>query len=236
LGKERVSKEKIVIFEVGARSNVTRLVRQGINRKKIVPLPATICISGVLGQDPLYRHMVLATHGAFARFETDENLNETIRQAVERQEIVRQDFEAFGIAFCAIDGLNDRLNFGAFLPNIRGRDAFVKGRKKLGYIGPGIHRDVYLAGVLGIKPRGVRDLPPFLYRRLIHKLSIHKGERISSVVVVDDTDEMYEKGEVNKRYLPVREEDGTLERIYLRSELNDHPYEIDPPEDGFVFI
>ena len=152
-------------------SRTGRVIETAVAQRKIVPFKK--CYSGLLGNDPLYRYMALATGPAFAAFDGHTPLKEALQSdlAASGQLNFRHFEEKWPPAFRYFRYQHNR-TFGIhLLDSQREQDDYDEAEKALESSFKGIHRRLFL-GMLGVAaPAEVDDLKSHLYSAMIRRIA-----------------------------------------------------------------
>jgi hypothetical protein len=127
------------------------------------------CVSGVLGQHPLYRRLALATEPALEKLAADRPLQLELQAQIKATGEVRYKcLSGAGFDYYSYNGSS----FGLLDPKTANdRETYAAAEDAMLELGPGEHRRIFL-GTWGVSaPAGVANMPTHLYSALITRMA-----------------------------------------------------------------
>lgn len=146
----------------------TRVVQKAIGQRIIVP--HNNCYSGLLGKDPLYRRMALATGPAFAALDQNATLKEALLNSFAHAGKIDLSPLVAATKFSPCSYADK--TFGIYLSGQPGEEAdFAEAERALSSLWEGIHRKLFF-GTWGMAaPPEIDTLEPHRYAALIRKIA-----------------------------------------------------------------
>ncbi|MBU0630149.1 MAG: hypothetical protein KKC80_04425 [Candidatus Margulisbacteria bacterium] len=143
------------------------------------------CLTGLFGNGQLFRHLALATENGFAHLQKEDQKNK-LSKDIANGKLSPDSFFDKALTFRIYEATGKSPTFGVCLATAKEVAIYREGEIKILDNAPGIHREIYFA-MCGITARGVRDLPPELYCKLIAKIyCIQQHQELDSVEVIND--------------------------------------------------